>query len=240
MLIIPAMDLRQGAVVRLLRGDFDAVTQYGDPSETLRSFTEAGAAWTHVVDLDGAKAGAPVQHGLIERLARQCGLKLQVGGGVRERDHVAALLRAGVTRVVVGSTAVREPEVVRGWLKEFGVEAICVALDVRQEPTGWRVATEGWAKSSGVSLEEALAAFPIGALRHVLVTDISRDGALSGSNVDLIAVLARMRPEISFQASGGVATLEDIRAQRDAGAGGIIIGRALYERRFTLEDALAV
>lgn len=240
MLILPAMDLRQGAVVRLLRGDFDAVTRYGDPSETLRSFTDAGASWTHVVDLDGAKAGAPAQHGLIERLARQCGLKLQVGGGVRERDHVAALLRAGVTRVVVGSAAVRRPELVRGWIEEFGVEAICVALDVRQEPTGWRVATEGWARSSGLILEEALAVFPSGGLRHVLVTDISRDGALSGSNVDLIAELARMRPEISFQASGGVATLEDIRAQRDAGAGGIIIGRALYERRFTLEDALAV
>lgn len=240
MLILPAMDLRQGTVVRLLRGDFDAVTQYGDPAETLRGFADAGATWAHIVDLDGAKAGAPVQHRLIAQLASQAGLSVQVGGGVRERTHVVALLSAGVKRVVVGSVAVREPDLVRQWIEEFGAEAICIALDVRQEPTGWRVATEGWAKSSGASLEEALAAFPTGELRHALVTDISRDGALSGSNVDLISTLARIRPEILFQASGGVATLDDIVAQREAGAGAIIIGRALYERRFTLEDALAV
>ncbi|MEZ5959020.1 MAG: 1-(5-phosphoribosyl)-5-[(5-phosphoribosylamino)methylideneamino]imidazole-4-carboxamide isomerase [Hyphomonadaceae bacterium] len=240
MLILPAMDLRQGKVVRLLRGDFDAVTQYGDPADTLCAFADAGSAWTHIVDLDGAKAGAPVQHRLIAQLARQSELKLQVGGGVRDRVHIVALMSAGVSRVVVGSAAVREPDLVRRWIDEFGSEAICVALDVRQEALGWRVAIEGWAQSSGMSLEEALAAYPAGTLRHVLVTDISRDGALSGSNVDLIGSLARMRPEIGFQASGGVATLDDIRAQRAAGAAAIVIGRALYERCFTLEDALAV
>ncbi|OQW58499.1 MAG: 1-(5-phosphoribosyl)-5-((5-phosphoribosylamino)methylideneamino)imidazole-4-carboxamide isomerase [Proteobacteria bacterium HN_bin10] len=240
MLIIPAIDLQNGAAVRLLRGAFDSATQYGDPAEVLRGFAEAGAAWTHIVDLDGAKAGAPVQHELIARLAAETDLSIQCGGGVRARGHVEALLAAGVARVVVGSLAVRNPNEVLHWIASFGAERICVALDVRTGADGWDVATDGWAKAGGLTLNQALGAFPPGTLRHALVTDISRDGALTGSNVALMAELTRQRPDIAFQASGGVASLDDIRAQRAAGATAIIIGRALYERRFTLEAALAV
>ncbi|MEQ1490329.1 MAG: HisA/HisF-related TIM barrel protein [Terricaulis sp.] len=240
MLIIPAIDLKGGVVVRLLRGDFGVVTEYGDPLETLRAFASAGAAWVHIVDLDGAKTGAPVQHDLVARLVAETGLSVQTGGGVRTLEHVTTLLRVGVKRVVAGSVAVRDPESVRGWIEQVGIESICVAFDVRRVADDWEVASEGWTASGGTTLSDALAAFPAGSLRHVLVTDISRDGALTGSNVELVGALARLRPDISFQASGGVASLDDLEAQRAAGAGAIIIGRALYERRFTLEAALAV
>jgi phosphoribosylformimino-5-aminoimidazole carboxamide ribotide isomerase len=150
------------------------------------------------------------------------------------------LLAAGVARVVVGSIAVREPQNVRDWIAEFGVERVCVALDVRRDASAWVVNTDGWASSSGRTLQDVLSEFPRGELKHVLVTDISRDGALSGANTELMTALVAARPDLSFQASGGVATIDDIRAQRAAGAKATIIGRALYERRFTLEDALAV
>jgi phosphoribosylformimino-5-aminoimidazole carboxamide ribotide isomerase len=240
MLILPAIDLQGGLAVRLLRGAFDNATRYGEPANMLHGFIDAGATWTHIVDLDGAKAGVPAQHGLIASLAATTRISIQAGGGVRAKGDVERLLNAGVARVVVGSTAVRNPLAVTDWLESFGVERICVALDVRREADAWCVAVDGWASGGGKTLEAALAAFPAGALRHVIVTDISRDGALSGSNVDLVAYLARLRPDISFQASGGVATLDDIKAQQAAGAGAIIIGRALYERRFTLEEALAI
>lgn len=240
MLIIPAIDLQNGVAVRLLRGAFDAATQYGDPRGALLGFARDGAAWVHIVDLDGAKAGAPAQHELIGRLATEVNLKIQTGGGVRTRAHVETLLAAGVARVVVGSVAARQPGAVRDWIAEFGVDRVCVALDVRREASGWAVAADGWASAAGRTLDEALADFPSGTLKHALVTDISRDGALTGSNTELMSAIVRARPDISFQASGGVADLEDIRAQRMAGAAAIIIGRALYERRFTLEDALAV
>lgn len=240
MLIIPAIDLQNGAAVRLLRGAFDAATQYGDPLDVLRSFERAGATWVHIVDLDGAKAGAPAQHQLIAELTKATALAIQAGGGVRTRAHVETLLAAGVTRVVVGSVAVRQPEEVGTWIAEFGAERLCVALDVQRDETRWIVRTDGWASSSGRVLQDVLSDFPPGGLRHVLVTDISRDGALSGANDELLFALVTKRPDLSFQASGGVAALEDIREQRAAGAKAIIIGRALYERRFTLEDALAV
>lgn len=240
MLIIPAIDLQNGAAVRLLRGAFDNATQYGAPIDALRRFAEAGAQWVHIVDLDGAKARAPAQHDLIGGLAAATSVKIQSGGGVRAREHVESLLSAGVARVVVGSVAVRQPDDVLKWIEAFGAERICVALDVRAADGGWDVAADGWVAGAGRSLQQALDAFPPGALRHALVTDITRDGALTGSNVALMSALREARPDIAFQASGGVASLADLTALRDVGANAVIIGRALYEQRFTLEDALAV
>lgn len=240
MLIIPAIDLLGGACVRLLQGRFDAVTRYGDPMAQWHAFTESGAEWTHVVDLDGAKAGAPVQHNLIGRLAADGGAKLQCGGGVRSREHIAALLDAGVSRVVVGSAAVREPERVRDWIIEFGAERVCLAFDVRATGKDWEVAVDGWAAQSGKRLDHALDAFPPGSVAHALVTDISRDGALNGPNARLIAHVRNRRPDIQLQASGGVHALPDLGVLREAGAAAAIVGRALYEHCFTLEDALAL
>jgi len=240
MLILPAIDLREGKCVRLLQGRFDAVTDYGDPFVQLRVFADAGASWVHIVDLDGAKDGRPSQRELITRLCMEPGLKVQSGGGVRTRDDVEALLGAGVSRVVVGSVAVRKPDEARAWLAEFGVERICIALDVRSDEGVWRVAADGWVADGGASLEDVLGAFPVGELRHALVTDIARDGALSGPNVDLMQTFLSLRPDVELQASGGVSALADLASLKAAGASAAIVGRALHERRFTLEDALAL
>lgn len=239
MLIMPAIDLRAGECVRLAQGRFDAVTRYGDPFAQLQAFAAAGAAWVHVVDLDGAEAGAPVQHRLIGEMARRAGVRIQSGGGVRSRADAAALLNAGVARVVVGSAAIRAPEAVRSWIAACGVEAMCCAFDVRARDGAWEVVVHGWTEGGGVTLEEALDLYPEGALRHVLVTDISRDGVLQGPNTALMARVSEARPDLKLQASGGVASLADLAALRAAGAAAAIVGRALYERQFSLEDALA-
>jgi phosphoribosylformimino-5-aminoimidazole carboxamide ribotide isomerase len=237
-LIIPAIDLIDGICVRLLQGRFDAVTRYGDPGEQLAAFADAGAAWVHIVDLDGARQGAPAQHETIARLARTSRVNIQCGGGVRERAHLASLLDAGVARVVVGSAASQRPTEVAAWIEEFGPDKICCAFDVRAAANGFAVAIEGWRGQSGLTLDAALGFFPE-LPRHALITDISRDGALTGPNVELIADTARRWPHVQVQASGGVSDLADLRALRATGAGAAIVGRALYERRFTLEAALA-
>jgi phosphoribosylformimino-5-aminoimidazole carboxamide ribotide isomerase len=193
----------------------------------------------HVVDLDGAKAGQPAQHDLVGALAKSADVKIQCGGGVREQEHVRALLDAGAARVVVGSAALRRPASVRSWIESCGIERICVALDVRRRDGCFYVATEGWAETGGVTLDDALGFYPRGTLTHVLITDISRDGVLTGPNIALVQSIARARPDLCVQASGGVAALSDLTDLRAAGAAAVIVGRALYERRFTLEAALA-
>lgn len=239
MLIYPAIDLLDGRCVRLKHGRFDDVTDYGDPFAQARAFADAGAAWMHVVDLQGARARSPAQHALIGALSRECGLKVQCGGGVRERDHVEALLAGGAARVVIGSVAVRNPDRVQTWLEGLGAERICCAIDVRPTARGYEVAIDGWATGAGATLQEVLTWYPPGALRHVLVTDISRDGVLTGPNLSLLREIVALRPDLCVQASGGISSLEDLTRLRASGAAGAIVGRALYERCFTLEAALA-
>ncbi len=239
MLIIPAIDLMNGRCVRLLHGNFDRATQYGDPALQLADFEEAGAERVHIVDLDGAKSGDRRQTRLIEQLAATARIPLQCGGGIRTRDDLLELFDAGIDRAVIGSAAVKSPDEVKGWIEEFGVEKICCAFDVQgSDDGGYRIRVNGWTSDSGVSLDEALGAYPPGELRHVLMTDISRDGALSGPNFNLLAGMVKRRPDLSVQASGGVSSLADLDALSAAGAGAVIVGRALYERKFTLEDAL--
>lgn len=239
MLIYPAIDLRGGECVRLLHGRFDAVTRYdADPRARADAFAAAGAQWIHVVDLDGAEAGAPRQHQLISELARAAGVSIQAGGGVRTGDDIARLLDAGVSRVVVGSAAVRDPDAVIGWLVRFGPEAITLALDVEMVGDAPQVAVQGWAEASGVSLWDALTRLADGSPRHLLVTDIGRDGAMSGPNTDLMRRIVATAPDLALQASGGVGGLGDLTALKEAGADAAVVGRALYEGRFTLEAAI--
>ncbi len=239
MLIYPAIDLQDGRCVRLMHGDFDAATVYDDdPFARLQAFADDGARWVHVVDLDGAKAGSPAQHALIGAMAASSLLRIQTGGGVRSREDLARLLEAGAERVVVGSAAVQRPAEVQAWIDEFGRDRICLALDVKPMGEGWEVAIKGWTEGSGVSLDQALALYPEGKVRHILITDVSRDGAMLGPNKLLLADLIAKRPDLEIQASGGVATLEDVEALRWGGAAGVIIGRALYEARFTLAEAI--
>ncbi len=240
MLIYPAIDLQDGVCVRLAQGRFDDATRYGDPRAQLAAFAQAGAQWVHIVDLDGAKQGSPAQYELIGELARSADVRIQSGGGVREREHVQALIDAGVARVVIGSAAVKRPQDVRNWIEAFGVERICCAFDVKQRDDGaFEVVVGGWTTGGGATIEQALALYPPGALKHILVTDVSRDGILTGPNVELMQTIITARPDLETQASGGVATLDDLTLLRSTNAAGAIVGRALYERRFTLEDALA-
>lgn len=241
MLIVPAIDLLHGACVRLAHGRFDAATKYGDdPLEQAAAFAEAGAEWVHVVDLDGARDGRPVQHATLRRIARDSKIKIQCGGGVRQWGDVSALLDAGVARVVVGSAAIERADEVRHWIESFGIERVCCAFDARPGAAAFEVTVRGWTAASGLSLQQAFDRYPPGALRHALVTDVSRDGVLGGANVALAAQIRALRPDLQLQASGGVGSLGDIEALRDAGAAAAIVGRALYERRFSLEDALAL
>lgn len=239
MIVYPAIDLMDGAVVRLKQGRFDQSTQYSkDPAKILRGFADAGAEWVHIVDLDGAKAGEPRQHDLIRRLAGETGLKVQAAGGVRGRDDLARLLDAGAARIVVGSMCVKSPETVAEWLDEFGAGAITAALDVRMESTAPEVAISGWAEDSGLDLWSALAAFPEGKLTHLLTTDVERDGALEGPNMRLVQEVREKRPDLQFQASGGVRDIGDIKALAAAGASGAVVGKAIYEKRIDLKEAL--
>jgi phosphoribosylformimino-5-aminoimidazole carboxamide ribotide isomerase len=239
MLIYPAIDLKEGRCVRLLHGRFDQVTSYDyDPFARLASFAADGAAWVHMVDLDGARSGCPVQHELIGRLAKSQAVKIQAGGGVRTPLDVLALLDAGVSRVVVGSMAVRRPREVMAWIADYGLDSVCLALDARPADGHFEVVVRGWTEDAGLTLDQAVDLFPPGALRHVLVTDVGRDGALTGANHELVQALAARRPDLQVQASGGVATLDDLHQAKAAGAAGAIVGRALYEGRFTLREAL--
>ncbi|MEA3003685.1 MAG: phosphoribosylformimino-5-aminoimidazole carboxamide ribotide isomerase [Sphingomonadales bacterium] len=237
MILYPAIDLMGGRVVRLAQGRFDEATTYApDPAEALAGFAGAGAEWAHIVDLDGARAGAPVQHDLLAALARATKLKLQVAGGFRTGAQLARMFDAGVARVVIGSLAVEDPDAAAALFETFGGERITLALDVRMEAGEPVVATRGWTEGSGRSLWDIAGLYP--EARHLLVTDISRDGMLTGPNLDLIARTAAALPRFALQASGGVATLDDLRALRDAGAAGAIVGKALWEGRIGLAEAL--
>ena len=237
MLIYPAIDLMDGRCVRLSQGQFDSATVYsGDPGQALAAFAEAGAEWTHVVDLDGARARAPRQHDLIAGLAATARQRLQVAGGFRTREQVARMLDAGVGRVVVGSLAVTAPEDVAAWIDEFGTNRITLAFDVRLADGVPEVATAGWTEASGRSLWDVAALYP--RARHVLVTDIGRDGMMAGPNVELIAETVRRFPHLRVQASGGVASTEDLLSLSAAGADGAIVGKALWEGRLALREAI--
>ena len=236
MILYPAMDLMGGRCVRLAQGRFDDATIYSDdPAEALADFARAGAAWTHVVDLDGARAGEPRQHDLIASLARGTSMKLQVAGGFREAGQIARMLDAGVGRVVIGSLAVKDPERVRAFLAEFGGDRITLALDVNIVDDVPMVATAGWTETSRQSLWDIAALYPDA--RHLLVTDISRDGMMTGPNVALLEEAVQKLPRLQVQASGGIASLDDLRGLPTAGA---IVGKALWEGKFKLEDALAL
>jgi len=238
MLLIPAIDLRKGRIVRLFQGDFDAETRYEyQPEELLARYRDLGAKWVHVVDLDGAKDGTLVNRSIILALASQQTARLQVGGGIRNSKTIDELLRDGVSRVVIGSTAVERPDDVNEWLVRYGPERICLAFDVTIEHGGLpRVRTRGWTEATALSLWDAIARFPADRLKHVLCTDIARDGALTGPNVDLYREAATRFPYLQWQASGGVRDASDLAALATTGVAGAVSGKALLEERMTSQE----
>ncbi len=237
--IIPAIDLRNGQVVRLKQGDYTQQTTYDHHPATLaQRYAGAGAQWLHLVDLDGARDGAFANLQVMEAIAH-AGLMVQAGGGVRTEDDLRRLFDAGVSRVVLGSVAIREPDAVLGWLETYGADRLTVALDTRRIDGRWALPSAGWTAMEARSLDELAPWYADRGARHLLCTDIDRDGMLAGFNLDLYRHLASIAPSLRLQASGGVRSLDDIRAAREAGARGVILGRALLEGRFTVEEALA-
>jgi len=241
MIIYPAIDLRRGRVVRLTEGKFDQENSYGDdPLAVAKGFAAAGATWLHVVDLDGAKDPTRRQTPLVETIARGSGLRMQTGGGIREASQIAALLAAGAQRVIVGSVAVKQPALVHDWLRKFGPEKIILSPDVRLDAAGTpRIAAAGWQETTGVALDDFLNGFLASGLKHILCTDISRDGKLMRPKRLPSNLCVKKFPTLHIQASGGVSSLDDLRGLKPTGSAGVIVGRALYEKKFTLQEALA-
>ena len=235
--LIPAIDLRNGRCVRLLQGDFAQETRYSvDPVELAEQYRELGARTLHVVDLDGAKQGVPVNLPVIRRMRAAAGIDVQLGGGIRARTSLEEALEVAA-RAVVGSLAVGDPELVASWLTEFGPDRLTLALDVRVGADGTpMIATHGWTRASTLSLGAAIERFAAEGLKHVLCTDIERDGALSGPNVTLYRDCVQRWPGIEFQASGGVRDASDLKALAAAGVTATVSGKALLEGRLKPEE----
>jgi phosphoribosylformimino-5-aminoimidazole carboxamide ribotide isomerase len=240
MIRIPAIDLRDGRVVRLRQGDYAAETRYADDAHELAlRYAREGATHLHVVDLDAARDGSASQRGLIGGLCRH-GLCVQAGGGVRSEADIDALLALGVRRVVIGSVAVRAPERVLEWARRYGADRLLVALDARCGEDGvFRLPVAGWTEATAVTLDERIAQFRDAGIEEFLCTDIARDGMLCGPNVALYSALHARHPGVRVHASGGLAGLGDLRALAAAGCAAVVMGRALLEGRFTLAEALA-
>jgi phosphoribosylformimino-5-aminoimidazole carboxamide ribotide isomerase len=235
--LIPAIDIRGGRCVRLLRGEFDRETRYElDPCELAREYRAAGARWLHIVDLDGAASGERGNAALIAEIAAATDLSIQLGGGIRSEDSLAAALDCA-DRVVIGSLAVTDPATVAAWLERHGPERIVLGLDVRLAADGEaRVTTHGWTEDSELTLDAAIRDYAARGLRHVLCTDVARDGALSGPNVELYRRVQSAWPAIALQASGGIRSAGDLTALAEAGVAAAISGKALLEQRIRFEE----
>lgn len=239
--LYPAIDVRGGRVVRLCQGDYARETPYAfDPLALACEYAEAGAEWLHLVDLDAARDGGYGLRDLLARIRNATPLRVQTGGGVRSQADIEALLAAGAERVVVGSMAIREPGSVMEWIRHVGAARVVVALDSRQDADGaWRLPSHGWTRSSPVTLETLADAYAAAGLRHLLSTDIDRDGMASGPNVALYRMLCARMPGIEVQASGGVRDAADLDALRRAGCAGAVLGKALLDGALSLPEALA-
>jgi phosphoribosylformimino-5-aminoimidazole carboxamide ribotide isomerase len=240
MILIPAIDLLDGRCVRLLHGDFDQVTHYPDTAAQLAAkYASAGAEWLHVVDLAASRDGNDADTSALFSLLSEARQKVQTGGGVRNAEDVSQRLDAGASRVVVGSLSVNDSPLFIEWLDTFGPEKLIAALDVRIDEAGvpWP-RTHGWTSQGEKHLWQLLDELVAGGLKHLLCTDISRDGALSGPNLDLYAEITRKYPGLKLQASGGVSSLGDIHRLKPTGASGVITGKALLEQKFSVSEAL--
>ena len=236
--IYPAIDLRDGKCVRLFQGDYAQETIYGDsPVDMAKKFVEAGAQWIHMVDLDGAKDGVRINDQVVIEAAK-LGVKVQVGGGIRTREDIQHYLANGVARVIIGSLAIRNPELAVSFIEEFGADRIVIGIDAKNG----MAATEGWIETSGQAATEVANYFASKGAKHFIYTDIATDGTLAGPNIKANQALVEAA-EAQVIVSGGIGSLEDIRhvkqASSESNIAGVIIGKALYENRFTLEEALS-
>jgi len=233
--VIPAIDLRQGKCVRLFQGDFDRQTNYSDdPVSLAASYKNMGFSDLHIVDLDGARSGLQENQEIIRNIIDSSDMTVQIGGGIRTESRLESWLDAGVARVVIGSLAIIRPRLVNDWLSIYGPEKIVLAFDVTvddaEEP---QVATHGWTRAADMTLWQCIDMYLQLGLRHVLCTDISRDGAMTGPNIELYAQLIEKHPHILLQASGGIRDIGDLKALKRIGAPAAISGRALLDGKIT-------
>jgi phosphoribosylformimino-5-aminoimidazole carboxamide ribotide isomerase len=240
MQIFPAIDLKDKQCVRLTQGDFStAIVYHSDPLTQAQLFAQAGATWLHMVDLDGARTESMQQIDVITKVAQNLPLKLQVGGGIRQAETIDKLLAAGVTRVVIGSLAVKNQSAVQEWLRNFGPDRLVLAFDIRldkqNEP---EILTHGWQSGSNCSLWDVLKIYADSGLKTILCTDVSRDGMLSGTNHSLYTTLRQRWPHLDILASGGVSGLADLMQLAKLGLSGAIVGKAIYEGRVDLAAAI--
>ncbi|MBQ8092447.1 MAG: 1-(5-phosphoribosyl)-5-[Clostridia bacterium] len=233
--IFPAIDLLGGRVVRLERGDYNRVTVYGeDPSAIAEKFTACGAKYLHCVDLDGARDGTTVNTAFVTALAHS-GMQVEIGGGIRNEDTIRSYLDCGVWRVILGTIAVRDPAFTGRMLAKYG-EQIAIGVDLKD---GF-AAVSGWLEVDRLSCDDLLSRLRDQGAKGLIVTDISKDGMLSGTNRDLYTRLIKTYPSFQMTASGGVSTLDDVIAMRQLGMSGTIIGKAYYEGRIDLAKAIEV
>lgn len=236
--IFPAIDMRGGKCVRLFKGDYAQETIYGEsPFDMAKSFADAGATFVHMVDLDGAKDGSRVHAADVIRVAKELPIQVQIGGGIRSEADVAYYLENGVDRVIIGSLAIREPELVVAMIAKFGAEKIVIGLDAKDG----MVATHGWLETSDKSAVEVGKYFVENGAKYFIFTDIATDGTLQGPNIEANELLAN-ETNAQVIVSGGMSNLQDIQVVKNAAQNstinGVIIGKALYTNQFTLEEAL--
>lgn len=238
MKIIPAVDIRGGRCVRLFQGEFDKETEYSaNPADVAQQFSELGVTDLHIVDLDGARDGLQQNQQTVDEIAANSPLSIQLGGGIRNRKTLDRWLRNGVSRCVIGSAAVTEPQTVKEWISAFGAKKIVLALDVRIDADGApMLSIHGWEQASSVSLWDCVEDYRHVDVRHVLCTDVSRDGAMSGPNFELYETFKHRFPAIALQASGGVRGIDDLRKLRRIGVDAAITGRALLDGALQPEE----
>lgn len=235
MQLYPAIDIKEGKCVRLTQGLFQQVKVYSDhPADMAKLWVEKGASFLHLVDLDGALAGTSVNENVIKSIIEMVSVPVQIGGGIRSREAVAYMLNLGVARVIIGTKAVQNPEFIKELVEEFGPEKIVVGVDAKDG----MVAIEGWEKVSTISALDLCRQMQGYGVKHIVYTDIARDGMLSGPNVMMTKTLT-VETGMDIIASGGVSSMEDLCQLYEEGIRGAIIGKALYEKRIDLEEAVA-
>lgn len=235
MQLYPAIDMKNGQCVRLKQGAFKEITVYSDTPEKVAAYWEScGATYLHLVDLDGALAGYSVNEEVIRRIVNTVSIPIEIGGGIRSARAVESMLKLGVARVIIGTKAVENPEFIRDMVRQFGTGRIVVGVDAKDG----MVAIEGWEKVSTVTASELCGQMKAYGVSHIVYTDISRDGMLTGPNVEATKKLT-CDTGMDIIASGGMSSMDDLRRLYEAGVKGAIIGKALYENRIDLEEAVA-
>jgi len=237
MIIIPAIDIINGKCVRLTKGDYAQQEIYNeDPVEVAKMFAAAGLQRLHIVDLDGAKAGAIQNLAVLEKIATAVNMVIDFGGGVKKITDVENVLNSGASLVTIGSLAVKQPEVLEEWLMEFGANRFLIGADVLDE----KIKISGWLEDGGINIFDFVGRLISLGVTNIFCTDISKDGMMEGPSIRLYQKIMEQHPEINLIASGGVSNLEDVRQLKEIGCSGAIIGKAIYEKLVTLQDLSAL